>query len=221
MLENKTVKNDVASNQKSEFPKLVLIDTIGYVLQKEKAKRVLRAEFMPVYIGDKKKEIIITCKSAMFYENSRRNTSQSYKNKSLASNSITISIDTNQTIGSFWDPRVDNYDKTLDSLYKISYPIVIENFSIYTLIAGVGMFLPLVAEAKDVNGVWKPISTTLLSCGTKQTEYYLCPKQIAVTRIKQFDAPFKTKLRVVWKYEDLKVYSNEIDCYFDKRQFEE
>ena len=36
MLENKTVKNDVASNQKSEFPKLVLIDTIGCVLQKEK-----------------------------------------------------------------------------------------------------------------------------------------------------------------------------------------
>ena len=104
---------------------------------------------------------------------------------------------------------------------KIAYPVFIENLCKDTLEIGFGNVLPIIMEAKDENGTWKPIQKKYkYGCGKGLTQFYLGPKQLAVTTMKQFEGTFKTKLRLVFSYTTLKVYSNEIDGYINKGQFE-
>lgn len=213
---NSSVKNNSTSKQKDYYAKPRLIDTFNNILQKDTATSISVAQFSPIYIGEKKNELKITY-------NTSKVGNRMYKlgrHKKPDPKKMIISIDTTQTVGSpmgVWE-YLKKPEYRVD---KIAYPVFIENLSKDTLEIGFGNILPIIMEAKDENGTWKPIQKKFkYGCGKGLTQFYLGPKQLAVTTMKQFEGTFKTKLRLVFSYTTLKVYSNEIDGYINKAQFE-
>jgi hypothetical protein len=213
---NSTTKNNSNTKQKNYYAKHKLIDTFNNVLQKDTATSISLAQFSPIYIGAKKNELKITYNSSKVGNRIYK----SGRHKKPDPKSMIISIDTTQTVGSPMGVY-EYYQKTEYRVGKIAYPVFIENLSKDTLDIGFGNILPIIMEAKDENGAWKPIQKKFkYGCGKGLTQFYLGPKQLAVTTMKQFDGTFKTKLRLVFSYTTLKVYSNEIDGYINKGQFE-
>ena len=213
---NSSAKNNSTSKQKNYYAKLKLIDTFNNVLQKDTATSISVAQFSPIYIGDKKNELKITYNTSKVGNRIYKRG----KHKKPVPKTMIISIDTTQTVGS--PMGVWEYLKKPEyRVGKIAYPVFIENLSKDTLEIGFGNVLPIIMEAKDENGTWKPIQKKYkYGCGKGLTQFYLGPKQLAVTTMKQFEGTFKTKLRLVFSYTTLKVYSNEIDGYINKGQFE-
>ncbi len=216
VIENSASKNDSTSNPMSYYSKLKLIDRFDNALQKDTATRIVKAQFSPIFIGDKKTEITITYNASKV----GNRTGKWVNYKIPDSNSMIIFIDTTKSVGSpmgVWE-YLNKADYRKD---KIAYPVFIENISIDTLEIGFGDILPIIMEAKDENGIWKPIQKKFIyGCGKGLTEFFLAPKQIAITTMKQFEGTFKTKLRLVYSYTTLKIYSNEINGYINKGQFE-
>jgi len=216
VLENLPAENDRNSNQKNYYSKLKLIDRFDNKLQKDTATGISKAQFSPIYIGDKKNEIKITYKTSKVGNRMFKR----IKHKTPDSKSMIILIDTTKTVGSPMGVHED-YNKPEYRDNKIAYPVFISNLSNDTLDIGFGNILPIIMEAKDENGIWKPIQKKFkYECGKGLTEFYLGPKQIAITTMKLFEGTFKTKLRLVFSYSALKTYSNVIDGYINKGQFE-
>lgn len=208
----KTVSEDTIA----DYSNIILQDKFKNELKRDTATEMTEAQFSPVYIGETKPEISLTYKTDKI-EN-RIGVWDKYKRPEK--DEIIITIDTTRTVGSpmgvwvyYKEPE---YRKEI-----ISFPVFIENTCTDTLSIGFGDILPIIIEAKDKNGSWKPIQRPFFyDCGTGLTEFYLAPNQIALTTMKIFDGNFKTKLRLSYDMGDHKIYSNEIIGQINLRQFE-
>ena len=213
-LANTVTKNGANANQKN-YSKLKLIDQFNNILQKDTATMISKAQFSPIYIGFKKTEIKITYKPSTLGNRAGKRGNH----KKPDPKSMIITIDTTKTVGSPMGVY-ETYTKAEYRDNKIAYPVFIENLSSDTLDIGFGNVFPIIMEAKDEDGSWKAIQKKFIyECGKGLSEFYLAPKQIAITTMKQFEGTFKTKLRLVFSYSSIKVYSNEIDGFINRRQF--
>lgn len=223
--ENKAIKDISLHNcdnesEKYNFSQININDKFTNILEKDTSFEISEAQFSPLYIGDFKKDIILIYKTEKI--GNRTYDLLDYDlYKRPDTSSIRIFIDTNRIIGSpmsVWE----YYDKPEYRNSKIAYPVFISNISVDTLNIGLGNILPMVIEAKDENGNWKPIQNEFIyDCGTGLTIIYIAPNQITITSMKLFHGDFKTKLRLVFGYFNDKVYSNEIDGYINIEQFKE
>lgn len=100
-----------------------------------------------------------------------------------------------------------SYRRTADSKTEIrvdttarignAYPVYLTNKSVDTIAIGFGERIPLILEAIDSTGTWKPIQKRFFyMCGTGLSTVILPPKEIAVTFVPIFSGNYKTKLRV-------------------------
>ncbi len=81
--------------------------------------------------------------------------------------------------------------------------------------------LQLIQEAKDADGKWKPIEylTHLSGCFISHRYYKLQPKKYFSTAIMKYHGDFKTKIRVKVLFNKHYYYSNEIDGFINRSQF--
>lgn len=206
----------VSQDAIADYSGIILKDKFENELKKDTASEMTEAQFSPVYIGEMQPEISLTYKT----DKIGNRTEFWDKYGRPEKDEIVITIDSTRTIGSpmgVWE----YYKKPEYRNEKISYPVFIENTNKDTLTIGFGDILPIIIEAKDENGNWKPIQTPFFyDCGTGLTEFYLAPKQIALTTMKIFDGNFKTKLRLSYEMGDQKFLSNEIIGQINLEQFE-
>jgi hypothetical protein len=199
-----------------DYSVIKLIDRFNNKLVKDTAFEKTEAQFSPIYIGEKKAEVNLTYKT----EKIENRVNEWDKYKRPEANQITITIDTSRIVGSpmgVWE----YYKKPEYRNEKMSYPAFIENLSTDTLNIGFGDILPLIIEAKDTEGNWRPIQRPFIyDCGTGLTEFILSPGQIAITTMKIYEGDFKTKLRLVFEYSNMIIFSNEIVGQINSGQFE-
>jgi len=85
-----------------------------------------------------------------------------------------------------------------DSLFvKNAYPVFLTNKSNDTIQIGYGPFIPLIMEAKDSTGMWRPIERRyFFGCGNGVTTTILPPSEIVLTSAIFYAGNYKTELRL-------------------------
>lgn len=126
-----------------------------------------------------------------------------YKNfKNWDSVTLNIQIDTSQFVG---------------NAGRKSYPVLIENKYHDTIYIGYGNYIPIITEAMDSNGLWKPIEERFIyMCGSELEAIILPPKEFVLTSELVYTGNFKTKLRIKFG----KNYSREFVGSINETQFE-
>ncbi len=81
--------------------------------------------------------------------------------------------------------------------------------------------IQLIQEAKDADGIWKPIEylANLSYCSIDNSYYVLKPKNYMATAIIKYHGNFKTKIRVKIQFGKNYYYSNEIVGFINRSQF--
>jgi len=79
----------------------------------------------------------------------------------------------------------------------------------------------MIQEAKDENGVWKPIEFWRYSwCGNSYGAEGLAPNDLAVVKVFNYTGDFETELRLKLKNSDKTIYSHSFKGKINKSQFE-
>ncbi|WP_300660665.1 hypothetical protein [Fluviicola sp.] len=98
-----------------------------------------------------------------------------------------------------------------------SYPVMLTNKDSEPILIGYGEILPLIMEAKDKKGNWRPIEQRFTyGCGNGVGKIILPPNEIVITLASIFKGNYKTQLRL--KYG--KNYSKPFDGSIRHSQFE-
>ena len=206
----------VKATSSNDYSAIKLIDRFDNKLVQDTTSEKTEAQFSPVYIGEKKNEVSLTYKT----EKIGNRVEQWDRHKRPNEKSLIITIDTRRIIGSpmgVWE----YYKKPEYRNEKMAFPVFIENLSTDTLNIGFGDILPIIIEAKDKEGKWRPIQRQFIyDCGKGLSEFYLAPSQISITTMKIFAGDFNTKLRLAYGYSGDKIYSNEIDGQINLGQFD-
>jgi hypothetical protein len=209
-------KNKNRVNDKIEYNEIELIDKFTNKLKLDYADKLTVAEISPLYIGKISEEIKISYQN---YKTVEKN--QTFKKyKFPKQNSLEIFIDTTRIIGI--PMGLYEYSKTEKRNDKIANPIFIKNISNDTLIIGYAEYLPIIIEAKNRNGEWRPIQERMrFMCGNGIVDFYCPPNNIVISAMQKYNGNFKTKLRL--KYESFGskscVFSNEINGKINEKQF--
>lgn len=176
-----TVKEKVEPGFLFAMP--VIVDTT-------KTKQVNRSQtwqeagdYAPLYIGKNKDSIFIqkqfyaivnkTLDKYSAYEENRE------KYKRPDSTDIKLIIDTSKII------------------LNQSYAVFVVNTTRDTLNIGYGTHLPIMLEALDKRGLWKPIEEKYVYfCGTGLGTLFLPPDEIVITYVPIYTGEYRTKLRL-------------------------
>lgn len=98
-----------------------------------------------------------------------------------------------------------------------AYPVLIENQQTDTIYIGYGIYIPIITEALDEYGRWRPIENRYVyTCGFGLELIILPPKQFVVTSVLEYSGKYKTKLRIRYGQN----YSREFTGSINKTQFE-
>lgn len=97
------------------------------------------------------------------------------------------------------------------------YPIILTNRGLDTTLIGNDRHIPLIMEAKDSLGKWKPIQKQFVaSCGTGVGLFILPPKECVLTFAPIFEGNYKTQLRLTIGNN----HSKPFDGFINLSQFE-
>lgn len=201
---------------KTGFSKIELVDKFTNSLYPDTLNEVTKALYSPIYIGPAYSNLKITYKT----RDIGFRTAKFNEFEDPDKNSLSILIDTSRVIGSPMDlqesKETAEYRKS-----KASYPVVLLNTGKDTLTIGASNVMPLIMEAQDRSGKWRPIQKDpRFTCSNGSTEFYLPPDQIAISNMKLFSGSFKTKLRLGFYFTKTPFYSNEIVGFINETQFE-
>jgi hypothetical protein len=125
-----------------------------------------------------------------------------------------------------WDEEMNYKDWTqskidiqIDTINKISnlFPVMLANLDTDTTFIGYGSHIPLVMEAIDSTGTWKPIQEEFIyMCGVGVGSIILPPNQCVLTLAPIFNGNYKTKLRLILGDNHSKPFSG----FINYRQFQ-
>ena len=126
-----------------------------------------------------------------------------------------------------YSDTIENTEKSINLEYKKSpwinnYPVFIVNYSdtIISLTYGAISGFPMIQEAKDSIGNWKPIQYWHWDwCGNTYSSIDLKPNHYALTRTPKFSGDFKTKLRLKLRFFNVYFYSKEYNGSINYSQF--
>ena len=202
-----------------------LLDTFDNLLAFDTASIMTVAEFNPMYQGKETDTLLLS----YWTKDLPYLTDESEKYRYPDSKEILLKIDTNQFIGSVCKvysppPPPPGYSGFEEKNIMKRGPwkscaVFVKNNSPDTLLVGYGYFLPIITEAKDSFGQWKPIQFHFhYMCGTGLSHYYLPPSEIMLTSCKIFSGPYATKLRL--RFGDAHyTYSEEFSATIHPGQF--
>lgn len=98
-----------------------------------------------------------------------------------------------------------------------AYPVLIQNLEKDTIQIGYDRFIPIILEAKDSTGTWKPIENMFrFMCGMGIGSIILPPKEIVITSKRFFNGKYSTILRIKLGTN----YSNTFNGTINYSQFE-
>lgn len=118
------------------------------------------------------------------------------------------------------DPRKIDYLATskieilVDTSHKISnyYPLLLTNKSKNPAFIGYGFTIPIIMEAKDSLGKWKPIQEKFIyGCGNGVGTIMLPSEESVLTLAPIFNGNYKTQLRFVFNNNYSKPFSGSIN----------
>lgn len=103
-----------------------------------------------------------------------------------------------------------------------AFPIVIYNPTIDTICLGLqDGRVTMIQEAKDENGVWRPIEFWRYSwCGNSYGALKLIPNKLAVVKVFKYDGDFETEIRLKLRNNGKVIYSDSYKGRINKSQFE-
>lgn len=131
--------------------------------------------------------------------------------KSWRQAQLSILVDTTQSV------KNGNHNVDLDNPYFKAYPVLIENKGHNTIMVGYGHYIPLITEAKDSIGNWKPIEKKwTYMCGNGVGSIILPPNEIGLSATMIYHGDFSTTLRL--RIDS--TFSNEFKGNINYRQFE-
>lgn len=216
--------------QHTDFQATVLVDTFSNKLSRQDFSSLTESGFHPMYIGPIKDSLWLNYNSDLV--NYRSKDWESYR--SPKTGELEIIIDTSQIIGNvnriYRLPPPKNKtarDTLFDYIARLpnrgdimSYPVLIKNLSKDTLRFGYGEHLPIIMEAKDSTGSWRPIQQRYrYFCGTGLTIFFIPPREIAISSNVLFKGDFETSLRLAYGFDGaIKSHSFEGRINYD--QFE-
>lgn len=193
------------------FPEIY--DTVKKEKITRESKWLESANYNPLYIGKNKRKIYIHHNNL-----EKKYFAFDYRGKFPKPDSIGLMllVDTSKVVFnklSFFVVK----DAIFKSEYYSAFPVYVINISKDTFNIGEGYQLPIIMEAINKNGVWKPIEMRYFhSCGTGLNEIILPPNEMVVTSAPKFKGDFKTKLRL--RYNS--ILSNEFYGTIYRSQFE-
>lgn len=124
---------------------------------------------------------------------------------------ISIKVDTTQRI------KNDDIHVNGDNPFFEAYPVLIENKENDTITIAYGDFVPLITEAKDSTGNWRPIEEDwIYMCGNGVGTIILPPNEIGLTAAMIYHGNYYTTLRL--RIDS--TFSNEFKGNINYRQFE-
>jgi hypothetical protein len=100
-----------------------------------------------------------------------------------------------------------------------AYPVLLVNTSGHAWNIGSGFHIPVILEAVDHKGNWRPIEEPYLyKCGTGMNSIRLPAGDIAITSVPVHQGSFKTRLRLRFRHMLSNVFSGSIEpTQFDSR----
>jgi len=221
-----TPKENTAILQKVDLESITCIDTFNNTLKLDIAHSISEADFKPLYIGPLKNSINLDYRPG--HIGSRFSYNKGYENPNT--HDLKLHVDTTQYVGSVnrlivpvpkknHEYKSANWRENFSRGDTKSYPIFIQNQSKDTLMIGSGEYLPLIIEAQDSLGNWKPVQSPFMYfCGTGLSNFYLPPNHLAVSSCKLFEGEYETQMRLVFGYYKTAV-SNEFKGRMNYQQF--
>ena len=124
---------------------------------------------------------------------------------------ISITVDTTQRV------KNDDIHVNWDDPFFEAYPVLIENKENDTITIAYGDFVPLITEAKDSTGNWRPIEEDwVYMCGNGVGTIILPPNEIGLSATMIYHGNYSTTLRL--RIDS--IFSNEFKGNINYRQFE-
>jgi len=150
--------------------------------------------YNPLYIGPREDSIYVSyrpdLKKYFVYDEDMRNYNRP------DSSGIKLVVDTTNFISDHSKIWEDDGSMLSTKSFK-AFPVFVINTSKDTLSIGYGDHLPIIMEAMDTKGNWRPIEERYIyMCGTGLNGIILPPKEIVVTSAPIDKGKFKTKLRL-------------------------
>jgi hypothetical protein len=176
--------------------------------------RLETGDYKPLFLGSKKDTITIIyprdfLRKYHVYEDRRGKYFQP------DSSGIKIMINTSQIISDVTFSWL-NEDRNLSEQTYKAYPVIIYNVRSDTISIGYGDHLPLITEALDPEGNWRPIEDPFMyDCGVGLNGIVLPPNEIVITATPIYKGVFKTKLRLRY----FKILSEEFNGSINLKQF--
>lgn len=170
--------------------------------------------YNPLYIGQRTDSIYVSYKLNLnkysLYDNGRSN----YKGPDSAG--ILLVIDTTNVISDYSMIWEDDGRMLSTKSFK-AFPVFVVNTTKDTLSIGYGDHLPIIMEAIDDKGSWRPIEEPYMyMCGTGLNRIILPPNEIVVTSAPVNKGKIKTKLRLRYN----KILSQEFYGTINPTQFD-
>ena len=237
--QTKTVEQS-GSVEKEEFKFPVIIDTSDIITTKREATWLSTANYELLYIG-KWKDTIFPDYRLKYYpivpppptsvsKMDTNSTIEYHKRltehkmypyyidwltpinyKSWHNANFSIQVDTTQKV------KNDDINVNFDEPFFEAYPVLIENKEKDTITIGYGHFLPLITEAKDSTGNWRPIEESWsYMCGNGVGTIILPPNKIGLSATMIYHGDYSTSLRL--RIDS--TFSNEFKGNINYRQFE-
>lgn len=153
--------------------------------------------YNPLYIGQRKDSIYISyrpnLKKYFVYNDDKK----SYDRPD--SSRIILLIDTTKIISDHSMIWEDDGSNLSTKSYK-AFPVFVVNTTKDTLSIGYGDHLPIIMEAMDDKGNWRPIEKRYMyMCGNDLNGIILPPNEIVITSAPLYKGKTKTKLRLRYK----------------------
>ena len=161
----------------------VIVDTTKTKQEKLSETWVGTGDYAPLYIGKNKDSIFI---QGIFY---------AIVNKTLDKYSVF-----EEARGKYKSPDSTDIKLIIDTSKVIlnqRYAVLVVNTTRDTLSIGYETHLPIILEALDKRGLWKPIEEKYVYfCGTGLGTLFLPPDEIVITYAAVYTGEYRTKLRL-------------------------
>ncbi|KAA3640496.1 MAG: hypothetical protein DWQ02_01995 [Bacteroidetes bacterium] len=205
----------------TELSDITFVDTFNITCHYDSTEFLSVADYPPVFIGRLSDTVLIDHRSEFsdYYEYSwtQYNAPDLFALEVLVdttrimpnSNPITLPV---PIPGDIIDPT--------ERQGFCAYPVFMMNQTSDTISVGYGKFIPLILEAKDSTGNWRPLEVSYIyDCGTGLNTIFLPPGNTLITSCKIYQGDYQTSLRLKFGFEWFN-YSNQFTGSIDYGQFE-
>jgi len=197
------ISGTYSENYKIKFAKAypTIIDSLSVKTIERERNWISKADYDILYIGRYKDSIYVNRKHNVFRDYIKYGLEPYEKYEYCTEVKIHIEVDTSQFVIEDAGFELDEvFEDKKENTYFKAYPVVIKHSFKKPIIigqTGLGEQLPLILEALDSKGKWRPIEVEpTYMCGFGIEPIILPPNKIILTGVTIYKGKFETKLRL-------------------------